>query len=405
MGGMALPVDQVVKRVDARPVRDTQLLQVVVDSEDPDQAAQLANLVARTFVQQVQTRQDERFAAQETALQSQVDQLSAALATATANIAQARAQPAGIIADADIARSQAELIRLQDSYAAGLRGLEDVRLAQARSSDLLTLVDPATPPPTPLTPRLLPTFVLAAVIGLIIAVVIASVVEWLDDRLSAPERLARLTGLPTQAFLADQPPAAVTDACRLLWARLQFATRDDVPRSLLVTSVAAGDGKTIVATNLAIAAAESGKRIVLVDADLYHPSLHEVLQVRPTTDLTDLLFDRDRAVEDALVPTRIDGLRLVRVGQPSAAGGGWLAERRMRQRFAELRQVADLVILDAPPVLAVSDATLLTSLADGTILVVDARARSAQVSLALSSVQSAGGRLVGAVLNRVQPAS
>jgi len=402
-GGLALPTEQAVKLVDARPVRDTQLLQIMLHSDDPDRAAQLANLVARIFIQQVQARQSDRFSASEAALRSQVDQLGSAIATGTRRLAQARARSPGRAGDADVARVQSELTRLQDSYAASLRGVEEVRLAQARSSDLVTLVDAATPPRAPVTPRLLPTVVLAGLIGLLIAAVIAAVVERLDDRAFSPERLARLTGLPTQGLPANAPPSALAESFRLVWARLRFATRDEPLRSLLVTSGGPGHGKTLVAANLAIAAAESGMRVVLVDADLRHPSLHEIFfRGRSSVGLTDLLSDEHLPAADALVPTPTDGLWFASSGQASTADGQCLVARRMRQRIAELQQLADLVILDSPPVLAVSDATVLTAMTDGTFLVVDACAPAAQVSLALTSLRTAGGRLVGAVLNGVQ---
>jgi polysaccharide biosynthesis transport protein len=403
-GGLDLPTEQAVKLVDVRPVRDTQLLQIVVQSDDPDRAAQLANLVAQTFIQQLQTSQTGRFAASEAALRSQVDQLGAALETGTRQLAQAQAQPPGTARDADVARVQSQLTRLQDSYAAALRSVEDVRLAQARSSDLVTLVDAATPPRTPVAPRLLPTEVLAALVGLLIAVAIAVVVERLDDRPSSPERLARLTGLPTQGLLADQPPAAAAESCRLLWARLRFATRDHPLRTLLVTSSAPGDGKTLVAVNLAVAAAESGARVVLVDANFRHPSLHEVFHTRATLGLASLLSDDQRPVAPVLAATPISGLWLLPAGAPPARTGDWLVGRCMRQRLAALQELADLVIVDSPPVVAASDVAVLTALTDGTLLVVDARARAAQVTAAIASLRSADGLLVGAVLNRVPAA-
>jgi polysaccharide biosynthesis transport protein len=402
-GGLELTTDQALKLVDARPLRDTQLLQIVVQSDDPDQAAHLANLVAHAFIDQVQASQASRFVASQAALASQADQLSATLTAQTRQLAHAPTS------DADLARPQSQLTRLQDSYAAALRSVEDVRLAQARSSNLVMLVDAAAPPRTPTAPRLLPSVLLAALVGLLIAVFIAAILERLDSRLTSPERVVRLIGLPTQGVLASWPPSVVAaESCRLLWARLRFATHGHPLRSLLVTSSVAGEGKTLVAANLAIAAAQAGVRVILVDADLRHPSLHELFHVRATPGLTRLLANRHVAVERVLVRTPITGLWLVPSGSSSATAtthdGEWRVARCVRQRLAELNERADLVIMDSPPVLAVSDASVLTGLTDGTLLVTDARARAVQVSLAVASLRSAGGRLVGAVLNRVQAA-
>src|SRR5262249_6035367 len=258
------------------------------------------NLVAHAFIEQVQASQASRFAASQAALASQADQLGATLTAQTRQLAQAPAS------NANLARSQSELTRLQDSYAAALRSVADVRLARARSSDLVMLVDAAAPPRTPITPRLLPSALLAALVGLMIAVLIAAILERLDSPLTSPERVVRLIGLPTQGLLATRPPsAAAAESCRLLWARLRFATRDHPMRSLLVTSSVAGEGKTLVAANLAIAAAQTGVRVILVDADLRHPSPHQRFHVRPTPGLTALLANNHRPGEGALGLSRI----------------------------------------------------------------------------------------------------
>src|SRR5438445_12336122 len=115
-------------------------------------------------------------------------------------------------------------------------------------------------------------------------------IEQLDARPPAPDRLSRHTGLPPQGLLENLPPPQVAEFFRLVWARLRFATRDEPLRSLLVTSGGPGHGKTLVAASLAVAAAESGMRGVLVDADLRHPSLHEIFfHGRSSVRLTDLL--------------------------------------------------------------------------------------------------------------------
>jgi len=427
-GGLSLGYEQASKLLEVTPLRDTQLIQISVRANDPELPAKLANLVAAALLQRTQASQSSRFAASRDQLGRQVDQLAADIAEHTGQVDALRAQPPAAQRDSELARLQFQLTQLQQSHAAAARSYEEVRLAEARSSDLLTVIDPATPALAPSGPRVLVNVALGALVGFMIALGIALLAEHMDDRLTSIERLNRVDGLQALGWLAllpkdtpltvDQIPAVtlasesneaagsmanhVVESFRLLRANLHFAALESPVRTLVATSADVGDGKTTAAANLAIVAAQAGQRVVLVDADLRRPSLHEVFGVHNGFGLTSLLMDEDLSVASVLIQTRVEGLWLLPSGPSPPSPSKLLASAQMRGRLAELRERADLVILDSPPVLAVSDPAVLAGLTDGTLLVVNAqRTRGQQAARAVAMLRDAGAHILGGVLNRV----
>jgi len=427
-GGFNLGYAEASKMLEATPLRDTQFIQISARAADPEVAGKLPNLVAEAFIQQIQASQASRFAASRESLSKQVDQLTTDIAQRAHRAEAVQAQPPSVERDLELASIQFEITQLQQAQAAAARSLEDVRLAEARTSDILTVVEPASPPRTPVQPQVSFNVLLGAVVGLMIAVGVAILREYVDDRVISSERLVRFASLhdlgsvgvmPNNApcLVVDQPPANgsppgsvrhdseavdVADAFRLLRANLQFATLEHPARVLLVTSSDAGAGKTTIAANLAAVVAQAGERVVLADTDLRQPSLHEVFGLENTVGLTSLLVDQQLRTARVLAPTQVEGLWLLPSGPLPPNPSELLASARMRARLAELRELADLVILDSPPVLAASDAAVLTHLVDGTLLVVDAQhTRGQHVAQAVATLRNAGGQILGAVRNRV----
>src|SRR5215472_17484202 len=247
--GLGLSYERALALLDVRPVANTQLIQISARASDPELAARFANSVTNAFVQYIQARQLDRFAASKDNLTRQVEQLSKDIAERSARIDALRADPPSATRDSELARLQGELSQLQQSNAAAARSLEDERLNEARSTDLLAVVEPATPAPDPVAPRVLLNVALAALLAVIVAFAVAFVMEHLDDRLSSPERVARFTGLhalgsvpalpkdaprvfdllpvtkpaPGGSASYDYASAGIGEMFRLLRANLQFA--------------------------------------------------------------------------------------------------------------------------------------------------------------------------------------
>jgi capsular exopolysaccharide synthesis family protein len=190
---------------------------------------------------------------------------------------------------------------------------------------------------------------------------------------------------------------------RLLRANLQFAAVERPLRSVLVTSPEQGDGKTTVTANLAVVLAQAGQQVLLVEADLRRPSLSEVFGIPNRVGLTSLLLDEKLDPASAAVETRVPGLRLLPSGPLPPNPSELLASQRMRTRAAQLRELADVVIVDSPPVLAVSDPAVLAGLVDGTVLVVSSvKTRGQHAAQTVSMLQKAGALVLGVVLNRTR---
>jgi polysaccharide biosynthesis transport protein len=445
--GITLSYDKLLPLVAVTPVRDTQLIQVNARANDPDTAASFANQLAAVFIQQTQSSQSSRFSASKDSLGRQVDQLAADIAAHTGDLDRVRAQDPSATRDGELTRLQSELAQLQQSYGTAVRSFEDVRMSEARSSDLLAVVQPASPSPNPVEPRTMLNVALAAIVGLLLSLGSAFLVEYLDDRLSSPERLAQFTGLLSLGSIGSmpkdrrragdtnakavhdpdkerrrtidqilQPPPDpekghgdygygtpnIGEAFRLLRANLQFAAVERPISTLLVTSPDPGDGKSVTAANLAVVMAQAGQRVILVDADLRRPTQHGIFDVPNQAGLTSLLIDELAAPERLLLETRVSGLRFLPSGPLPPNPSELLGSQRMHRRLAELRELADIVILDAPPVLAVSDPAVVAGQTDGTLMVVNAqRTRGQRAGHAAATLRGAGANILGAVLNRV----
>jgi capsular exopolysaccharide synthesis family protein len=424
--GLDLPYEQALARLEVKPLRETQLVQVSARAPEPGQAAQLANTLAAVFIQQTQATQSGRFAASRESLARQVEGLAAELAERARQIDHLRAAESSASRDGQLARLQGELAQLQQSHATAVRSYEDVRVAEARGSDLLALVEPAAAPAGPVSPRVALNVLLAGGLGLGLGLGLALALERLDDRLLSAARLRRFAGLEALASVAVLPPDAprtvdrvpaspptgtgtgleaahAAEAYRLLRANLQFAALERPLRTLLVTSAAAGDGKSTTAANLAVVLAQAGQRVLLVDADLRRPTQHQVFGLPNRSGLTTLLLEEERPAASVCLRTRVAGLSVLPSGALPPNPGELLGSARMRRRLAELRELADVVVIDSPPTLPVSDPALLAGQADGTLLVVNAqRTRGQQAAQAVATLQQAGATLMGAVLNRAK---
>ena len=197
------------------------------------------------------------------------------------------------------------------------------------------------------------------------------------------------------------PRSAVAEAYRTLRTNIEFASVDAPIRTLLVTSSAPNEGKTITSANLAVAFAQAGRPTLLVDADLRKPGVHGVFQLPNEQGLTTLLRNDECARDDLAHPTEQANLRIITTGPLPPNPAELLGSQRMRT-LERLRAEAELVIFDAPPLQAVTDAAVMSSYLDATVFVVDARrGHRRAVRLAHEALDRAGARVLGAVLNGI----
>lgn len=204
----------------------------------------------------------------------------------------------------------------------------------------------------------------------------------------------------TDLVTLTEPRSPVSEAYRTLRTNLEFSSLDHPLRSLLVTTPADNADRIKTLSNLAVIMAEGGRRVILMDGDLRRPELHSVFGVDNRAGLSELLRDPKAEPEPLLQETGIDSLRLLTSGELPQNPSVLLGTARMRSVLDTLAAGADLLLVNAPPVLAVTDATLLASQVDGTLLVLRARGTQREhVQRAQALLQKVNAHLIGAVLS------
>ncbi len=201
----------------------------------------------------------------------------------------------------------------------------------------------------------------------------------------------------------SNPRSPMAEAYRTLRTNLEFSNLDKSLRTILVTSASAEEGKSTTLANLAVTIAQSGKRVILVDADLRRPTQHQIFGLKNDVGLSDMVRDDTLLAAPPLQETNVPNLKVLTSGKLPPNPAEILGSKRMSEMLSALLEQADVVLFDAPPVLAVTDAAVLSSKVDGVLLVVSAgktkreKARQAQMQL-----EKINARLIGAVLNNVQ---
>ena len=213
-------------------------------------------------------------------------------------------------------------------------------------------------------------------------------------------RVPQIEGPGSLVMLAN-PRSAAAEAYRTLRLNLQYASVDAPLRGLLVASASADDGRTTVAANLAIAAAEAGHQVLLVDCDLRLPTLHERFGLSQSPGLTELLID---ALDPApLRETATAGLRVLTAGRTPPNPGELIASRRLATTLERLRDGCDLMIVDSPPIGVVGDAAVLATLVDGVLFVArSGRTKRDDARRAREQLDRVGARMLGTALTNAR---
>ena len=212
-----------------------------------------------------------------------------------------------------------------------------------------------------------------------------------------------MTNLPNLITLTD-PRAPAAEAYRTLRTNLYFSSLDRALETLVVTSAAPGDGKSTTLANLAVTMSQGEKRTILVDADLRKPSLHKLFGVSNNQGLTTMAVEDSALAEPPLVETGLDNLWLLPSGPLPPNPAEILGSRRMEEIIAALKARADVILFDAPPAIAVTDAAVLGTKVDGVLLVIRAgKTRREHAQRAKELLERVQVRVVGAVLNNAPP--
>jgi non-specific protein-tyrosine kinase len=408
--GLPVSISQLAAKVDVVLVRDTQLIDVLVEDTDPDRAAQIANALVAEFAAQNQALQSERYQASKANLEKQLAALDVQIEQVIGSLAQLETQPDS----AEKSRQEALLAQYRQTYSSLLEGYENIRLVEAQSTSSVVALEMARSPNTPIRPRVMQNTLLAVVVGLMLGLGVVFLVDALDDRLRTPEQITSALGLPVLGIIAHieaenelpvtltHPRSPVAEAYRSLRTNIQFASVDMPVHSLLVTSPEPSDGKSTTAINLAVVMAQCEHPVVLVDADMRRPSLHKVMRISNRRGISDLFIQPQVYLDGSLKPTNEPNLSVLTSGNLPPNPSELLGSEKMSQVIRHLRETVDTVILDTPPVLAVTDAVVLSPRVDGVLIVVrPGITHMTMLRQTVAQLQRVGARILGVALNDV----
>ncbi|WP_085990879.1 CpsD/CapB family tyrosine-protein kinase [Oceanobacillus senegalensis] len=195
------------------------------------------------------------------------------------------------------------------------------------------------------------------------------------------------------------PKSTVAEQYRTVRTNLQFAAVDETLQAVLVTSASPEEGKSMTAANLAIVYAQQGKKVLLVDADMRKPTMHYTFQLENLQGLSNVLVG-DTMVAQAIQASGEENLDVITCGPVPPNPSELLASKRMQELMNDLRQSYDVIIVDSPPVLAVTDAQILSNVCDGTVLVVRSKQTEIEAGQkAIEALRSVNARVLGTILN------
>ena len=271
------------------------------------------------------------------------------------------------------------------------------------------VVDPAEPPSRPVSPNLFLNILLSLFLGLGSGIGLAYFIEYLDTSVKTVDDVERYFGVPVlgvipqkvRPLMEEGPDSPNAEAYRVLKTNMQFANKGMTGGAYAVVSGGAGEGKSTTLFNLAYICAQMGEKVLIVDSDLRRPTQHKILGMSNRFGLTNVLM-RDTPIEEVIKVTSNPNLHFLPSGKLPRSSLGLLDSQRMRELVKNLKARYDYVFFDSPPIMGVTDASILASEVDGVLLVVQYRKYPRIISSrAKRMVENVGGTILGVVLNNI----
>ncbi|MGI8683514.1 MAG: polysaccharide biosynthesis tyrosine autokinase [Acidimicrobiales bacterium] len=400
--------------VKVSPVGQTDVIEVKAQSTVPKRAAEVANTYAEAYIDFRRTQAvDDLFAAAEqiqakvSDLQGQIDELAASTTPPVR----------GAVADPSLASRRDALLQQQALFKQKLDQLQVDAALKTGGADVVT---PASTPSTPIKPTPERSGLLALVVGLLLGLGLAFLFEYLDDSIKTKEDVDRVAGphptlglvphiggwkardKPTVVSVAD-PKSPAAESYRTLRTSIQFMGLDRPLRTIQVTSPGAGDGKSNTTANLGVALARAGQRVAVVCCDLRRPRIHEFFGLSNAKGFTSVLLGEIPLSAAVQRVPGVDGLVLLASGPVPPNPSELLSGKRTVEVLTTLQAEADVVLIDCPPVLPVTDAAVLSSRVDATLVVATAgRTTRKDLQRTCELLAQVEAPIIGIVLNGVK---
>ncbi|MBE3088148.1 MAG: polysaccharide biosynthesis tyrosine autokinase [Chloroflexi bacterium] len=404
------------------PLVDTQLIQVTYTNTSPMHAQRTLNAICDYFSQYIGdlyygSGNNIVQALEDQVQQSQTD-LDSAKRALNALISPTQAQ---------LQVAQERVTFLQAAYLDLVGKLDTARQTQSAGVSQVIVYQRATLPQSKIAPRVTINVAIAVLFGLFLGVALAFLRNYLDDTLKTEEDVRKyMRGLPVLGAIpmipgnhrrsawerskakdhatvavAKDPKSGAAEGFRTLRTNLQFLSVNPSFRSLVITSPTPAEGKSTIAVNLATSMAQVGQRVVLIDADLRRPSLHYTFSRRMSPGLSNYLVGK-ADLTSILQETTVPNLKLIASGTLPPMPAELLASVRMQVLLAELAGQTEMVIIDSPPAIAVTDAAILATQVDGVVMVITCGSTTRdQARTAMQALENAGSKPLGVVMNQV----
>jgi capsular exopolysaccharide synthesis family protein len=407
--GLELSASDLLGRVTTRVEPGSTLLAVNVRAAgEPETAAELANAISERLID-ISTSANAGNPVQQT-LRENVDTLRDQIEGTRARIAELSevVNPTQQVRD-ELAELDQRLVDLLATHGAEIERLN------ATGAHSLRFVSRATTPEAPVEPRVLLFTLLAVFTGLLIATAVAGALEYFDDTLRYPSDLEGATGLPMLGNLVESardvargadnrlitvihPRSDAAEAYRRLRAGVEVASQGERIQSLLLTGSEPAMGIQVTAANLAVAFAESGLRVTLIDGDLRNPAIHAIFRLPNTHGLATALEYDNVVIDRISARTRVPNLQVITSGNVAGNPARALSSTRLRSLLVQLHGRAELVIIAGPPLPSVSDALVLgAELRNAMVVVTRGKTRRGAVHQAIDALGIAHVDVVGTV--------
>lgn len=398
----------------ASAVDGSQLIRVTASGTDPEAVALVANTVVSEFIaytnEQAQSRADTSLAginAEIEALRERQTEIDSELQTLEGDDAATTQRISDLQSERSMITQQ--LVALNSEF------ISQSAQTLANSAQVQQ-VEEAIEPGAPFSPQPRRSLMLGLFVGALLGAGVVALLEFLDNTVKPEMDVQALTGAPMlatvsqlaklepggrQVYTMSQPQSAAAESLRLLRTNLEFASASESIHALTVSSPSPGEGKSTTAANLGVVMAQSGLATVVIDADLRKPTQNRIFGVENHTGLTTLLTHPEQSWTEVAKKVALPGLFLIPSGPIPPNPSDLLSSDRFARLVEKIKDEADLVIIDSPPVLSASDALAISRHTDGVVLVVHSgKTRTDALRHAAHSIHQGGIRLIGVVLNR-----
>jgi len=290
-----------------------------------------------------------------------------------------------------------------------LRVLQEQTDLAIPTSGIVEITDGAEPDSKPVRPNVPLNIALGIIVGLAVGVGLAFFIEYLDTSVKTIDDVERALGSPVLgvipqnvgSLIEEGPESPHAEAYRVLRTNILFSRKREDANTLTVVSGGAGEGKSTTIFNLCSVFAQNNQRVLLVDSDLRRPSLHKLFKVSNSAGLTSFLLGHNK-IEEVIQTTPLTNLDFLPSGKLPSSSLGILNSPQMKEFIQEVKKRYDWVFFDSPPIMGVSDASILTSMVDVTLLVIQYRKYPQAMTIrAKQMVEKIGGNLLGVVLNNI----